>query len=257
MNRRFYATNATYSPSRKLAAVSLDIKGRLLRYYDRSVLECSTSVLENIPVLPGSTLLDVGCADGSLTAEWGEAAHATRVIGIEIFDAIAAQARGRGIEVVSSDLNGTLDLADESVDIVTANQVIEHLHETDGFVRELRRVLRPGGVLVLSTNNLASWHNVAALVVGAQPFPADVSTNPDIGKLVRVNGGDTGGWSSFTHLRIFSYRALKEMMQAHGFVVERIQGIGYYPLPGRLAAKAAATDPRHAAYLTLRCRKPL
>jgi len=234
-----------------------EIKTKLLRYYDRSVAECASSILENIPVVPGCTLLDTGCSNGVFTLRWAEAAQARRVMGIEIFETVAAEARERGIEIVSSDLNGPFDVADESIDVVTANQVIEHLYNTDGFLREILRVLRPGGVLVLSTNNLASWHNVAALVVGAQPFPADVSTNPDIGKLVRVIGDDTGGWASFTHLRVFSHRALKEMMAAHGFIIERIQGIGYYPLPSRVAARVAAADPRHAAYLTLRCRKPV
>jgi ubiquinone/menaquinone biosynthesis C-methylase UbiE len=231
------------------------LKEKLHRYYADSFEECRRSVLDNLPDADGSTLLDCGCADGSLTVRFAKRARATRVLGVEVFEKIAAEARERGIEIASSDLNGPLDVADGSIDVVTANQVIEHLYNTDGFMRELHRVLRPGGTLVLSTNNLASWHNVVALVLGAQPFPADVSSNPDIGKLVRVNGGDTGRWSSWTHLRIFSHKALKEMMEAHGFIVEKVQGVGYYPLPSGAAKKAAALDPRHAAYLTLRCRK--
>lgn len=147
-------------------------------------------------------------------------------------------------------------LADESVDLVTANPLIEHLADTDAFVSETYPVLRTRGAFLVSTNNLASWHNIVALVADAQPFPADVSSNPGVGKLVRLYDDPTGSWPSLTHLRVFSYRALIEMVQAHGFVVERIQGIGYYPLPAKAANRIARRDPRRAAYLTLRCRKP-
>jgi 2-polyprenyl-3-methyl-5-hydroxy-6-metoxy-1,4-benzoquinol methylase len=74
---------------------------------------------------------------------------------------LADKARDRGIEIVGHDLNHFFTLPDHSVDVVTANQVIEHLADTDQFVSELRRVLRPSGTLVVSTNNLASWHNIS------------------------------------------------------------------------------------------------
>jgi 2-polyprenyl-3-methyl-5-hydroxy-6-metoxy-1,4-benzoquinol methylase len=71
--------------------------------------------------------------------------------------------------------------------------MIEHLRDTDGFMIELQRVLKPGGIAVISTNNLASWHNIVALMLGAQPFPADVSSNFAIGKLFGPFPGDAGG----------------------------------------------------------------
>lgn len=219
------------------------------RLYQASHEGCRVSVIENIP--KANVLLDYGCADGELTVRFAARAGAGRAMGVEIYEPLASAASDRGIAIVATE-----DLADGSVDVVTANQVIEHLADTDRFVREMYRVLRAGGTLVVSTNNLASWHNIVALVLGAQPFPADVSSNPDIGKLVPFTGGDTGRWSSWTHLRIFSYRALQEIVKTHGFKVVRTQGIGYYPFPGRTARAMARIDPRHAAYLTVTCTKP-
>lgn len=225
---------------------------RLTTFYEDSVRDCRLSVLENLST--GHVLLDYGCADGSLTSRFAERTGASTVLGVEIFEPDAEQARRRGIEIVAANA-GRLPVNEDSVDVATANQVIEHIADTDLFVDEIHRILRPGGTFVVSTNNLASWHNIVALCLGAQPFPADVSSNPDIGKLVAFTGGDTGAWSSWTHLRIFSHRSLIEMMEAHGFRVDRVQGVGYYPLPSKVANRVAAWDPRHAAYLTLRCVK--
>ena len=61
-------------------------------------------------------------------------------------------------------------MSENSVDVILASDVLEHLVEPAVFVKEMYRVLRPGGYLVLDTPNLASWHNVFALVIGVQPF---------------------------------------------------------------------------------------
>jgi hypothetical protein len=85
-----------------------------------------------------------------------------------------------------------------------------------------------------------------------------VSSNPAVGKLMNPPRADDtlqGDWASWTHPRVFSYRALIEMMEQHGFTVQRAQGVGYYPLPSRLARHVASWDPRHAAYLTVCCVK--
>lgn len=72
--------------------------------------------------------------------------------------------------MTEADLDAPLPFEDGAFDLVVSNQVLEHLVDTDLFVSEIRRLLRPGGVAVVSTENLASWHNVAALVLGWQPF---------------------------------------------------------------------------------------
>jgi 2-polyprenyl-3-methyl-5-hydroxy-6-metoxy-1,4-benzoquinol methylase len=232
------------------------LKQRLMRYYTASVEDCRTSILDALTAGSGGVLLDCGCADGELTMRFAARVQPVRTLGIEIKEELADRARARGIEIAAGDLNTALELPDQSVDVVTANQVIEHLHDTDQFVREIRRVLKPGGVAVISTNNLASWHNIFALLVGAQPFPADVSSNSAIGKLVGLFPGDAGGYSSFTHLRIFTERALRELLEAHGLRVAQVRGVGYYPLPSRLATWVAERAPRHAAYLTVVCSRP-
>jgi SAM-dependent methyltransferase len=134
-------------------------------------------------------------------------------------------------------------------DSVVSNQVIEHLSDTDRFVSELWRVLRPGGVAVTSTENLASWHNVAALTLGWQPFSLTnvSSTRLGIGNPLAIHRGADANLKSWEHLRVFAARGLRELFEAHGFKEIALLGAGYYPLP----SGAARFDPRHAAFLTV------
>src|SRR5262249_22326239 len=118
----------------------------------------------------GGRLLDLGCGDGERTMQFARAAQAASVTGVEVTDEHAAEAHARGIEVVRADLSERLPMDDGSFDVVLSNQVIEHLADTDTFVAECKRLVRPGGLCVCSTENLASWHNVAALTLGWQPF---------------------------------------------------------------------------------------
>ena len=102
----------------------------------------------------GRELLEVGCGQG-LFLEHARAAG-WRVRGVEILPPVAAHARARGLEVVL----GTLEEArfpDASFDVVVLREVIEHIVEPVALLREIRRVLVPGGVAALGTGNAASW----------------------------------------------------------------------------------------------------
>ena len=203
---------------------------------------------------PGAALVDLGCDDGEWTVRFGDAAGAASVHGVEIVEERAAAARERGIDVVRADLNAPLPYADASFDVVCSNQVIEHLADTDTFVREVFRILKPGGYAVTSTENLASWHNVAALALGWQPFSlTNVShSGLGLGNPLALHRDETAALKSWEHVRVFAFRGLRELFARHGFEVEAVAAAGYYPLPTRIAAR----DPRHAAFLTLKARRP-
>ena len=197
----------------------------------------------------GGVLLDLGCADGELTLRFARAARAASVHGVEVTRDHAEAARAKGVVVIESDLNDVLPFDDDRFDVVVSNQVIEHLHDTDRFVGEIRRVLKPGGLAVTSTENLASWHNVAALVLGWQPFSlTNVSMlRLGIGNPIAIHRGEDARLATWQHLRVFAYRGLCELFEAHGFRVRDIVGAGYYPLDARFGRR----EPRHAAFLTV------
>jgi SAM-dependent methyltransferase len=214
-------------------------------------MDANLRVIEDaLAVVPaGGRLLDLGCDDGSRTVAFARAARAEAASGVEVVPERAEEARSRGIDARVCDLDERLPFEDGTFDAVVSNQVIEHVVDTDHFVAESRRVLKPGGLLVASTENLASWHNVAALALGWQPFSLTnvTRTRAGLGNPLAIHRPERPGRRSWQHLRVFSYRGLRELVEAHGFRDVSVRGAGYFPFP----ASVGRLEPRHAAFVTV------
>ena len=106
--------------------------------------------------LEGARILDAGCGVGMYTEQFRR--FSPRVTGVEIDLTVARQARSRlpGIVVAPAE---ALPFADGSFDVVVSNSTLDHF-ATRGEIQialaELRRVLRPGGRLLLTLDNLAN-----------------------------------------------------------------------------------------------------
>jgi SAM-dependent methyltransferase len=211
-----------------------------------------TKILDSLPVGGTERLLDVGCDDGAWTEEVRRrlGIQAERVSGLEIVPERAEVARARGFDVRICDLDEPWPIEDSSVDVVHANQVVEHVERLDHFVREIRRVLATGGLAVVCTENLASWHNIGALVLGYQPFSlTNLSNIRAIGNPFALHATDTAIGESWQHVHVVTLTALRDLFTAHGLNIERSWGTGYHPFPRRLASRLAALDPRHAHFI--------
>ena len=207
-------------------------------------------ILETMPPRPGARLLDLGCNNGEWTMIVARRVGASEVHGVELVDELASQARTRGVEVFAADLSGHLDrYEDASFDVIHSNQVIEHLPGTDSFMGEVRRLLRPEGYALISTNNLSSWHNIFSLVVGWQPLPCNVSDLGNVGNPLTARLGGKSTTRAQSHLRVFTGKALTQLARHHGLrpLVER--AAGYYPFPPRIARHLATIDRTHGAFL--------
>jgi 2-polyprenyl-3-methyl-5-hydroxy-6-metoxy-1,4-benzoquinol methylase len=99
----------------------------------------------------GDRVLDVGCGEGRFAAELERAG--ARVVGIDVAEEPLRRARAREeqLDLRIVDGEGPWELADASFDVVWAGEVIEHVADTVAWLSELRRVLRSGGSLLLST----------------------------------------------------------------------------------------------------------
>src|SRR5437763_8724012 len=90
-------------------------------------------ILDALEPQPAARLLDVGCDDGAWTDVVRRKIGVSPVLvaGVELVPERADRARERGFDVRTGDLEKTWPFADESFDIVHANQVIEHVKRLD------------------------------------------------------------------------------------------------------------------------------
>jgi SAM-dependent methyltransferase len=229
--------------------------GYLYRIFRATEEENRRVILTFLERDPGARLLDLGCYDGVLTQRLAAQMGTSDVSGVEVVPTVAQLARAKGIKTVEADLNGPIPLPSGSFDVIHANQVIEHLYDTDVFASEIHRLLSPGGYAVISTNNLASAHNILSLLLGRQPPPAHVSGHAIVGNALNPLDGAAHENTAMAHLRIFSYVALREFLAFHGLRSELYRTVGFYPLPIPLARVASRLLPIYGAFLTCRVRR--
>jgi SAM-dependent methyltransferase len=102
---------------------------------------------------PGAVALDAGCGRTTRLREYRD--RIARLVGVDV-DEEAGRENPFLDEFVPADLDQSLPFAADSFDLVYANFVVEHLKDPPRVFAEWRRVLRPGGRLVLLTSNRAS-----------------------------------------------------------------------------------------------------
>lgn len=177
--------------------------------------------LETFSRYHAESLLDIGCADGAITAELKKAVGAKEAHGLEIAIGAVEAAKANGIDAVLLNVDtGDFPFPDGRFDAIYCGEVIEHVFNTDHLLDEIGRVLSPEGFCVLSTPNLAGWPNRFALLMGYQPYPTSVAPRHEAAGKFLIKG-EEGQWG---HIRVFTLRALKQVVQAHGFRVVSVQG---------------------------------
>ena len=110
----------------------------------------------------GQRLLDVGCGPGSITVDLAELVAPGPVVGVDREPAVLEGARRLGEERGLTNLTFepadvyALPYPDDHVDVVYAHQVLQHLVDPVAALTEMRRVLRPGGVLAVRDSDYAT-----------------------------------------------------------------------------------------------------
>ncbi len=166
--------------------------------------------------LPAETkqprILDVGCAAGFFLER--ARARGWEISGVEVAAQMSQNAQRRlGIPIYAS----IESLKDEAVfDAITFWEVIEHLPDPHSILRQMFRLLKPAGILALSTPNTGHWQAIE----------------------------DPGMWTSYCppiHLLFFTRASLKATLETAGFEIVSVDGAG--PLPRLPAAVQRLLGP--------------
>lgn len=140
-------------------------------------------------LVAGTTVLDAGAGEGYGSAMIAEVAKSVTAIDLE--EPVLARATKRyGFDGVLGNLVA-LPLADSTIEAVVSMQTIEHLHSPVDFVSECARVLRPGGLVVISTPNRLTFSPGGAI---RNPFHTFEFSPADLDSLMRRFFTDVSMW---------------------------------------------------------------
>jgi SAM-dependent methyltransferase len=169
-------------------------------------------------------ILDIGCGDGSFIVKFKKYGE---TYGVDVSEKAIKIAKEASVDAYKVDISfEKLPFPDEYFNIVYMGDVIEHLINPDFAIKEVNRVLKLDGFLVLSTPNLASWINRFLLLFGMQPLFSEVSTSKTFGR-----GPRSYNFFPVGHLRLFTFRALKEFLTYYRFNILTVEGASYENLP--------------------------
>lgn len=160
-------------------------------------------------VRPGRRVLDIGCGEGTFTAEIAGAG--AEVVGADVAQAAIDRARRRhpGLDFRLVPIEGPLPFEDGSFELVWASEVIEHVGDTARWLSELRRILVPGGLLLVTT---PSHGRLRMLLGGIERFSEPL--------------GD--------HLHLYTRRSLVSTLADFGFGELSVRAVGGPPLLRRM-----------------------
>jgi methionine biosynthesis protein MetW len=163
------------------------------------------------------TVLDIGCFDGSI-AEKIQRQGGKRVIGTDRLKKALELAAARGIQVILADVDDTtIQFCDNYFDCVVMGEILDYVFDPDAVIEDVRRVMKPGGKLIITVPNLASIRNRIRLLFGFPPYALAVSPQH-------------GYW------RYFTFGTLSELLSSHSFKILKMEANVFafpiYELPG-------------------------
>lgn len=177
------------------------------------LLPVVADLLKNIPA--GSKVLDLGCGNGAFLVRFSN--RNWRLFGSDLSEEGISQAKSRqdGIQYFTADTKHDtheiyLEQCAGPVDVILSTEVIEHVFEPRSFARLCYRLLRPGGILVISTPYHGYAKNLALALTGA------------------MDSHFTALWDD-GHIKFWSRKTLGVLLEEAGFRNLQFRGAGRIP----------------------------
>jgi 2-polyprenyl-3-methyl-5-hydroxy-6-metoxy-1,4-benzoquinol methylase len=177
--------------ARRLEAAKIT-KGTSSTIIYRLVLETASRTIAR-----DAEILEYGAGAGSLVQMLRHADFRGRIFAADILPQPAGL--NGSATWIEADLNGALPLHDDAVDAIISTEVIEHLENPRAAFREFGRLLRPGGILLLTTPNQESFRSLLSLLIRGHhvdfldsSYPAHITplVQLDLARLCAENGFD-------------------------------------------------------------------
>jgi 2-polyprenyl-6-hydroxyphenyl methylase/3-demethylubiquinone-9 3-methyltransferase len=190
---------------------------------------------------------DIGCNTGMQCHLWAKLGH--RVRGLDISEPLVQTARARaeqaGLSITFEVGSATaLPWPDSSIDVCIAPELLEHVGEWEACVREFARVLRPGGVLYLTTTNvLCPWQQEFALPLYSW-YPRPLKRYCE--RLARTSRPHLVNYATYPAVNWFSYYGLRKHLAELGLIcMDRFDAmqLDNKRAPIRLAVKMIRSTP--------------
>jgi SAM-dependent methyltransferase len=208
-----------------------------LNYGRELIVSIALSHIRQIPAQSVS-ILDIGFGSGAdlLNIKHAAGDHRLELYGVDGYDPHVDKAAELGIRAWRRDIESDLlPFDDQSIDIVIANQIIEHTKEIFWILSEVSRILKPGGIAIVGVPNLASLHNRILLLFGQQPSSIEL-----LGP----------------HVRGLTKGAFERFITADGyFTMKTVAGSNFYPFPPLIARPLSGVLPTLAVSLFFVCQR--
>ncbi len=210
-------------PQLQHSRVHPEARRDMLRRF-QAILDAIEAHAPSPPVIGQLRGLEVGVGEGTLWLTLAEFCPHIQWEGVDIprrhaayQEAFDSLIRSRGLQLSELDLTRSpLPHPDLSFDIVTLSEVVEHLPPNVLLptLREIFRVLRPGGLLVTTSPNLTSLMNRVLLLFGASPFHLPI---PE----------DVAGCATYPHIHLYTAGEFAALCRHVGFKVVRVRHLTY------------------------------
>lgn len=180
-------------------------------------------------------ILDLGCGDGCFLSQFQRGPLSYELFGFDLSVNQLKKARARLPQgnFTQGSLSEKLPFEDNFFENIYCGEVLEHLVNTDHFMREAFRVLKPGGQLTMTTPNLFAWYNRIFMLFGISPLFLEFSTEDSsvgYGPLKRFKATD----QPVGHLRIFHPEAFREIQTKYGFQELKMSAARFEYLPSKV-----------------------
>jgi ubiquinone/menaquinone biosynthesis C-methylase UbiE len=154
----------------------------------------------------GKTLIDLGCGDGQWSLEVSKR-YNVKLIGVD-YNQLRLERYKQNVPQAEAHFGSCLEipLENDCADIVMFHQVLEHIPEPGAALREIHRILRAGGWLILSVPNEGTWLKQKVQYRWIEPHSLETTD----------------------HVNFYTRSSLRELLMTNQFTVRQLDAIGVY-----------------------------